>query len=287
VNAADGPIVALLLRSRPQTLTLVRGMLSGLAELLEMDPELLDDLKTAVSEACNNVVLHAYGSEPGPMEIQVHCAPDALRVTVRDEGVGPAELGTDGEAAHGIGVSVIQALTREARFVPREGGGTEVTMVFDAERDGIPLFTVPGQAGEEVPLGSVPDGELELSLSPVSLLSGVLGRLARTLAAGAHFSLDRFSDVYLVTDTLAAHAARAAATDRVLARMSAAERRLRIAIGPFRPGAAASLVGPVGEGPAAARERLGSPLALLADEIEIRETEGGELVDVVVVDHRD
>jgi anti-sigma regulatory factor (Ser/Thr protein kinase) len=56
MNAVEGPIVGLLLRSKPQTLTIVRGMLSGLAELLEMDPELLDDLKTSVSEACNNVV---------------------------------------------------------------------------------------------------------------------------------------------------------------------------------------------------------------------------------------
>lgn len=275
----DGPIVALLLRSQPQTLTIVRGMLSGLAELLEMDPELLDDLKTSVSEACNNVVLHAYGSEPGPMEVRVHADPDGLRVTVRDEGVGPAALVRAGEGAHGIGVSVIEALAREARFAPREGGGTEVTMLFDGERDGQPLFVLPGAAGAELPLAPLLDGEIELSLSPVSLLTGVLGRLARTLAAGAHFSLDRFSDVYLVTDTLAAHAMRAAATDRVLARMSAAERRLRIALGPLRPGAAASLT-------ATQADRISSPLALLADEIEVRETDGGEVVDVVVVDHR-
>jgi serine/threonine-protein kinase RsbW len=279
VNAAEGPIVALLLCSRPETLTIVRGMLSGLAELLEMDPELLDDLKTSVSEACNNVVLHAYGSEPGPMEIRVHADRGALRVTVRDDGVGPAELLSRGEGARGIGVSVIEALTREARFAAREGGGTEVTMVFDGERDGRRLFAVPGVAGAELPSAPPSNGGIELSLSPVSLLSGVLGRLARTLAAGAHFSLDRFSDVYLVTDALAAHAARGAATDRMLARMSAADRRLRIELGPFRPGAAATLA----ERDA---DRISSPLALLADEIEVRQTHEGEVVDVIVVDHR-
>jgi hypothetical protein len=108
----------------------------------------------------------------------------------------------------------------------------------------------------------------------------VLGRLARTLAAGAHFSLDRFSDVYLVTDTLSAHAVRAAATNRVRARISAADRRLEIQLGPFRPGAGASLT-------ASGGDRMRSPLALLADEIEVRETAAGELVDVVVVDHRE
>ena len=58
---AEGSTVRLRLESRPQTLTIVRGMLGGVAELLSIDPELLDDLKTSVSEACNNVVLHAYG----------------------------------------------------------------------------------------------------------------------------------------------------------------------------------------------------------------------------------
>ena len=280
MNSSDGPIVALLLRSRPQTLTIVRGMLSGLAELLEMDPELLDDLKTSVSEACNNVVLHAYDQEPGPMEIRVFADQDALRVTVSDEGVGLTGLAAGGDTAHGIGVSVIEALTREARFAPREGGGTEVTMVFAAERDGVPLFTAPGAAEAELPLAPALDGEIEVSLSPVSLLSGVLGRLARTLAAGAHFSLDRFSDVYLVTDTLAAHASRSAATNRVLARISAGERRLHSQLGPFRPGAGAMLTATEGD-------RIHSPLALLADEIEVRETAAGELVDVVVIDHRD
>ena len=65
----------------------------------------------------------------------------------------------------------------------------------------------------------------------------MLGRLARTLAATAHFSLDRFSDVYLITDTLAAHAATAAADERVDARLAAAERRVDLAVGPFRAGA--------------------------------------------------
>jgi serine/threonine-protein kinase RsbW len=256
-------------------------MLSGLAELLEMDPELLDDLKTSVSEACNNVVLHAYGAEPGPMEIRVFADRDALRVTVRDEGVGFSGLAAGSESAHGVGVSVIEALSREARFTTREDGGTEVTMVFDAERDGVPLLRMPGAADAELaPLAAASDGEIELSLSPVSLLSGVLGRLARTLAAGAHFSLDRFSDVYLVTDTLSAHAVRTAATNRVLARISAGERRLHIELGPFRPGAGALLT-------ASAGDRMRSPLAMLADEIAVRETAAGELVDVVVVDHRE
>jgi len=111
---ADGPIVGLQLQSRPQTLTIIRGMLSGVAELLAMDPELLDDLKTAVSEACNNVVLHAYGDTAGPMALALYVSDAGLSVIVDDEGVGldgsPAAL----DATAGIGVSVIHALTEAA-----------------------------------------------------------------------------------------------------------------------------------------------------------------------------
>ncbi|MFZ0044162.1 MAG: ATP-binding protein, partial [Solirubrobacteraceae bacterium] len=112
-----------------------------MAELLAIDPELLDDLKTAVSEACNNVVLHAYGGEAGPMEVCLFVDDERVRVTVEDEGIGLPEASPD--PTHGIGVSVIRALTEAASFRPRAGGGTEVEMDFSAQREQTPLLVVP------------------------------------------------------------------------------------------------------------------------------------------------
>ena len=74
-------------------------------------------------------------------------------------------------------------------------------MDFAVTRDGRRLLTAPEPATPDGELPPAQEGEVVVSLSPVTLLPGVLGRLARTLAATAHFSLDRFSDVYLVTDT--------------------------------------------------------------------------------------
>jgi serine/threonine-protein kinase RsbW len=277
---ADGPLVGLQLESRPETLTIVRGMLSGVAELLAMDPELLDDLKTAISEACNNVVIHAYGEDVGPMRIRMFADADAIQVTVDDSGSGIPEHPVPRESSQGIGVSVIRALSSEASFLTRPEGGTEVRMRFDAVRDGRRLFMAPEpSAAGDLPYAALADGEIGVTLSPVTLLTGVLGRLARTLAATAHFSLDRFSDVYLVTDTLAAHAERAAVGERIVARLSAADRRLDMTLGPFRRGTGAALTAD-GDAPAQ------SPLALLADEISIRECGEDEGVAVVVVDHR-
>jgi serine/threonine-protein kinase RsbW len=276
---SDAPIVGLHVQSRPQTLTIVRGMLSGIAEELSMDPELLDDLKTSVSEACNNVVLHAYSGGAGPMDVRVFVDDDEIRVSVEDRGVGVPETPPAAEdGSGGLGVSVMQALARDVRLMARPGGGTEVLMRFDGCRDDRPLFTAPAAATVEhrpaTELGTAED-EVTVTVSPVALLSPVLGRIARALAATAHFSLDRFSDVYLVTDALGAHADHAAVGDRITATLRASRRRLTLALGPFRRGTGRLLEG-----------LAPSPLSVLADEVTVSEGDDGDEVQLVVLDHR-
>src|SRR5947199_1297274 len=139
----DCAMVGLELNSRPETLTLVRGVLGGIAELLVLDPELLDDLKTAVSEACNNVVMHAYNGLPGPLEVFLYVNPAAIEVVVRDEGSGiPADALSD-DRLQGVGVPIIRALAQRSEFRVRPAGGTEVWMAFDGLREGEPLFQQP------------------------------------------------------------------------------------------------------------------------------------------------
>jgi serine/threonine-protein kinase RsbW len=279
VTTSVAPIVDLHVHSRPHTLTIVRGMLSGVAEQLAMDPELLDDLKTSVSEACNNVVLHAYQGEPGPMAVRLFVDDEGILVSVQDRGVGLSEPPAMEDGAGGLGVSVMQALAGDLRLIPREGGGTEVLMRFDGRRDDRPLFIAPPAAAAAPHLltQSVADGENEITvtISPVSLLSPVLGRVARTVAATAHFSLDRFSDVYLITDALAAHAEHAAAGDRITTRLRASERRLSLALGPFRRGTGSLL-----------ERRVPSPLSMLADEVTVSPCGEDESVELVVLDRR-
>ena len=277
--SAEGSTVRLRLESRPQTLTIVRGMLGGVAELLAIDPELLDDLKTSVSEACNNVVLHAYGGDPGPMEVGLFIADDRIRVTVTDRGVGMVAPPATADAGQGIGLSVIRALTESVRFASAPNDGTEVQMDFAVTREGKKLLAAPAIASPDGDLPVAQEGEVVVSLSPVTLLPGVLGRLARTLAATAHFSLDRFSDVYLVTDTLAAHAASAAAGDRIEARLQAEDRRLELLVGPFRKGTGSRLDIRSTDHPA-------SPLVLLSDQVTVEPAGEAESLRVLVIDHR-
>jgi serine/threonine-protein kinase RsbW len=275
----DSPAVRLELDSRPETLTLVRGVIAGVAELIGLDPELLDDLKTAVSEACNNVVMHAYDGGPGPLGVRLYIEPETIEVVVEDQGSGLPPLEVADESMRGVGLSVIRALAAQAEICPRPEGGTEVRMSFDGQRDGKPLFHLPSQPGDDhgAPWLS---GDAVVSLSPVSLLAGVLGRVARALAARARFSLDRFSDVYLVTDAIAAHAGRAAEGSRLLFAISTGAQRLELTIGPFVEGSGRHLSRTAPDYSAA------SALTMLSDELEVRPADGAEVLYVAMVDRR-
>jgi serine/threonine-protein kinase RsbW len=276
----DSPAVRLELDSRPETLTLVRGVLAGVAELIGLDPELLDDLKTAVSEACNNVVMHAYDGSTGPLAVRMYIEPEAIEVVVLDQGGGLPPLAPADESIRGVGLSVIRALAEQAEFRSRPDSGTEVRMSFAGQRDGRPLFHLPSRAGPDERNAAWLTGDAVVSLSPIGLLAGVLGRVARALAARARFSLDRFSDVYLVTDAIAAHSAAAASGPRIGFAITAGGRRLELTVGPFRLGTGRELRG------RAELDDARSPLELLSDELNIEPAGGIELLRVLMVDHR-
>ena len=85
---SGGPEIVLRLPAEAQNVALVRQALSGIGESLAVDRSLLADMKTAVTEACNNVVLHAYPGSQGLMEIAATPDDDRLEITVRDYGGG-------------------------------------------------------------------------------------------------------------------------------------------------------------------------------------------------------
>jgi hypothetical protein len=151
-------------------------------------------------------------------------------------------------------------------------------MAFDGERDGHLLFQPPEDPVPDEGWTRRLSGDAVVSLSPVSFLGGILGRLARALAARARFSLDRFSDVYLVTDAVAAHAARAASAQRIGFGISTAPRRLELTLGPLRPGSSASLLRNSPHGTA------DSALTMLSDEISVSRSDEDEALHVVLLD---
>jgi anti-sigma regulatory factor (Ser/Thr protein kinase) len=273
------PTVKLELESRPESLIVVRGMLAGVAALLGFDAELLHGLKTVVSEACNNVVLHAYDGEPGPFAVGLEIAPDGVEASVRDWGCGIRHVAPSEDRIH-VGLAVISAFADRTQFVRAPGGGTEVRMAFTGrsgirtlERQGI---HEPGE-GATVELS----GDAIATVSPVGMLAAVLARVATGLAASARFSLDRFCDVYLVTDVIAAHAEGSATGECLNFAIDARDRRLEMAVGPLRSGSGIERRGDGGLG------GLGSALALLGVDLAVEPVVGAEVWRMAVLDRDD
>jgi len=242
------PTVRLELDSRPECLTLVRGALSAIGETLAFEPELLDDIKTAVSEACSNVVLHAYPDEPGPLAVVVAVGHDQVQAVVHDRGTGIRSV-SSGEDRMGVGLAVITALAERAEFISTPGEGTEVRMEF-AGRVGRPPRAAELPESMSID-GHVPHfelgGKVVVSLSSAALLGAVLDRVARGMAAGAHFSVARIRELSPLAETLAAHTSAAAGENPLAFGLSAENRRLELAIGPLHSGSTADLDADLGE----------------------------------------
>src|SRR4029450_8618998 len=88
LRSSGPPDMLLGLQSRAENVALVRQGLTGLGAALQLDGAVLADVKTAVSEACNNVVVHAYGGRAGPMEVYVRPNGHELGVVGRGDGGG-------------------------------------------------------------------------------------------------------------------------------------------------------------------------------------------------------
>jgi serine/threonine-protein kinase RsbW len=240
--ADSSPNVRLNLANTPENVVLVREMLSGVGEAIGLDPGDLGDVRTAVSEACNNVVLHAYKGEPGPLEIELYIAFRSLSVVVRDHGVGlPAEPRSLEAEAGGIGLHVIQTLAQAVEFADGAHSGTEVRMRFDASHAS-PLAPLRADGDQASTLALLGTPTTTICIAPISLARTILPRLIITLAAHAHFSTDRISDAQLLADALVEHAQAAISGDKLSIDVTVEPRDLELHISPLNAGRARQLI---------------------------------------------
>jgi anti-sigma regulatory factor (Ser/Thr protein kinase) len=265
------------LDNRAENVALVRQALSGIGAATRLEEPLLADVKTAVSEACNNVVVHAYGGERGPMEVYVRPDGRELTVVVRDRGQGIQPRPAEPEAGMmGVGLSLIQALTKSVEFGGGVEEGTEVRMLFEAgdELD-LGVDAVSENGDEPSP---PPKGEIELSVC--GLLTGpVLSNVVAMVAARSGFSVERLSDAQIIADAIAAHGPASFRGRHVHLAMETAEGELRLRLGP--------LVGEGGEAlvQASAVGGLEPLLERLSDELVVES--GGDDADELILTLRE
>ena len=127
--------VKLTLPARPENVAVIRHVLGAFAEALRLPDGLVEDLRLAVTEACTNVVRHAYAPEsPGPVEVSIQPEDDVLSVVVADRGRG---IGTSSDTSGpGLGLPLIAAIADEVDVQPVPGGGSRVAMTFVRSRPG-------------------------------------------------------------------------------------------------------------------------------------------------------
>lgn len=115
-----------------------RVVVSSFASTLDPTIEELTDLKTAVSEAVTNSIVHGYDNTCGKIYITGQITDDSyIKIIIKDKGRGIADVNqamtplfTTGENDRaGLGFTVMQSFCDRVKVVSSPGKGTSVTLI--------------------------------------------------------------------------------------------------------------------------------------------------------------
>ncbi len=105
-----------------------------------LDPSIeeLTDIRTAVSEAVTNCIVHGYKEKMGKIYISVSILENStVRIKIRDKGIGIEDIKqamqplftTAGDERAGLGFAVMESFTDKVRVLSKPGKGTTVTLI--------------------------------------------------------------------------------------------------------------------------------------------------------------
>lgn len=127
-------LVRLTFPAKADYLLLARLALAGLARAFPVEPEVLADLKLAVTEACGNAVRHAYSNGHGLVTVAFTVNGGRIEMVVEDEGAGLGTVETEDvtmpeHLESGMGMAIIRSIVDELEVGEGTGGrGTVVRM---------------------------------------------------------------------------------------------------------------------------------------------------------------
>lgn len=114
-----------------------RVSVSAFVACLDPNIEEITDIKTAVSEAVTNSIVHGYREKEGKIYITVNLYDNnTVRIKIRDKGIGieniekamePLFTTSGGERA-GLGFAVMESMMDRVRVISKVGKGTTVTL---------------------------------------------------------------------------------------------------------------------------------------------------------------
>ena len=128
-SATASSDVRLTFPAKADSIPVIRHVLGAFAEAMALPADVTEDMRLAVTEACTNVVRHAYdGETPGPIDVVVRPERDHIEVTVSDRGrgMGPSP---DVEGP-GLGLALIAALADSIELQEAPIRGNRLRMSF-------------------------------------------------------------------------------------------------------------------------------------------------------------
>jgi stage II sporulation protein AB (anti-sigma F factor) len=129
--------VNLELMARAENVSLARVMIAAFIAPLDPTVDEVNDIKTAVSEAVTNAIIHGYEENDGIVSICMELSESDLTVTVSDSGVGMADINCAMEPLYttkpemersGLGFTVMENFMDSVKVSSAPGSGTTVTM---------------------------------------------------------------------------------------------------------------------------------------------------------------
>lgn len=128
--------IKLVIPSRSANESFARVAVGAFVARLDPTMEELNDIKTAVSEAVTNCIVHAYKDTIGKIYITVSVDGETVKIRIRDYGCGIPDIEkareplftTGGEERAGLGFAVMESFTDKLRVSSTVGKGTTVTM---------------------------------------------------------------------------------------------------------------------------------------------------------------
>ena len=127
----------IIFHSRSVNERLARSIVAAFAAQADPPVSVLADLRTAVSEAVTNAIVHAYPDDMGKITLTLKLYDDGwLTVKIADRGCGIADVAqamtplftTGGEERSGLGFSVMESFCDKVKVRSKVGKGTAVTL---------------------------------------------------------------------------------------------------------------------------------------------------------------
>lgn len=137
VNTVSKDYITAAFPSRSENEGLARVLVSAFIARLDPTLEELDDVRTAVSEAVTNAIIHGYSNEEGTVDLYCELNNRTLSLTIEDHGVGiddvamamrPLYTSKPEEERSGMGFTMMQTFMDELSVDSEPGRGTKVVM---------------------------------------------------------------------------------------------------------------------------------------------------------------